>query len=162
MPADWKEEAEASQQSPLYPDRFPAVVTTDDLVMEVGKQHIKITNLEKLLTGLMQTKQQGEALVEEVKKKLLAFEKSNRDYVENNQKLGEELSRIRETSNNLEKELSGVKANLLNTRKSLDEAVRANFVLKSEYQELVKANEEALQQIQEAKKPKKRVRKENV
>jgi len=104
MSTDWSNEPEHHEIS-LYPDKFPAVVTPDDLVMEVGKQFVKITNLEKLLTQLLQTKQQSECKVNEIQSKLLAFEKSNKVYVEENQKLSDEISRITGLNSSLNKSL---------------------------------------------------------
>jgi len=147
MSTDWSNEPE-HQEISLYPDKFPAVVTTDDLVMEVGKQFVKITNLEKLLTQLLQTKQQSECKVNEIQSKLLAFEKSNKVYVEENQKLSDEISRITMLNRGLDKSLLLAQAK----EAELCVAKKANEVLNRELLETKEALDKALKKPVKATK----------
>lgn len=147
MSTDWSNEPE-HQEISLYPDKFPAVVTTDDLVMEVGKQFVKITNLEKLLTQLLQTKQQSECKVNEIQSKLLAFEKSNKVYVEENQKLSDEISRITGLNSSLNKSLLLAQAK----EAELFAAKKANEVLNRELLETKEALDKALKKPVKATK----------
>jgi len=88
---------------PLVKERFPSVVDTDDLIFEVGKQAVKVLNLEKLLTKLLDktkvlegqtldfAKQQSEAMG-----KTEVLSESNKLYEENNRKLDAEIIRLKE------------------------------------------------------------------
>lgn len=83
-------------------ERFPNVVTTDDLIFELGKNIVDKLNKEKLLESLLKTKQQFESQIidtekikSDAKKQVAVLENSNRQYEENNQKLDAELVKVR-------------------------------------------------------------------
>lgn len=87
----------------LSPGRFPSVVTTDDLVYELGKQVVDKLNKEKLLEGLLKKKYEAESQIigaektkSDSKKQVSALEESNRKYEENNRALDQELVRMRQ------------------------------------------------------------------
>lgn len=90
-------------EQPTPQNRFPFVVTTDDLIYELGKNVVDKLNKEKLLEGLLKKKHQVESQVVDVerikadtKKQILALENSNRRYEENNRSLGDELVKVRQ------------------------------------------------------------------
>lgn len=91
-------------------DRYPSVVTTDDLIFELGKKDVDRLNKEKLLEGLLKEKRKVESRVVENEKVKTDAEKvkadvedqmsilkdSNQRYEENNRDLSNELVRIRQ------------------------------------------------------------------
>lgn len=98
------ESATITQERASQPQqgRFPSVVTTDDLVFELGRQVVDKLNKEKLLEGLLKKKQEvefqiidTEKIKSDAKKQVAVLENSNRQYEENNQKLDAELVKVR-------------------------------------------------------------------
>ena len=94
---------------PLYQQgRFPSVVDTDDLVFELGKQVVDKINKEKLLDSLVKKIQplEEKLLASESAKMGLAnkieeFKTSNNLYVQNNEKLNVEITRLRNKNESL-------------------------------------------------------------
>ena len=97
---------------PLYQQgRFPSVVDTDDLVFELGKQVVDKINKEKLLDSLVKKIQplEEKLLASESAKMGLAnkieeFKTSNNLYVQNNEKLSVEITRLRNENESLRSE----------------------------------------------------------
>lgn len=93
-----------NEQNNLYQQgRFPSVVTTDDLVFELGKQVVERINKEKLLDGLLKKKQEAENQIVDIEKikadhknRVSVLEDSNQRYEKNNRGLGDELVKIRQ------------------------------------------------------------------
>ena len=88
--------------------RFPSVVDTDDLVFELGKQVVDKINKEKLLDSLVKKIQplEEKLLASESAKMGLAnkieeFKTSNNLYVQNNEKLNVEITRLRNKNESL-------------------------------------------------------------
>lgn len=98
------EDAHIQQESGLYQQgQFPSVVTTDDLVLEMGKMVVDKLNKEKLLLSLLaKTKAmkgdivhaQAQAAQEHKHAEVLRL--SNVAYEESNRKLGDELASVRQ------------------------------------------------------------------
>ena len=91
--------------------RFPSVVDTDDLVFELGKQVVDKINKEKLLDSLVKKIQplEEKLLASESAKMGLAnkieeFKTSNNLYVQNNEKLNVEITRLRNENESLRSE----------------------------------------------------------
>jgi len=91
--------------------RFPSVVDTDDLVFELGKQVVDKINKEKLLDSLVKKIQplEEKLLASESAKMGLAnkieeFKTSNNLYVQNNEKLSVEITRLRNENESLRSE----------------------------------------------------------
>jgi len=107
---EWKD-ATVTQEGtpPLYQQgRFPSVVDTDDLVFELGKQVVDKINKEKLLDSLVKKIQplEEKLLASESAKMGLAnkieeFKTSNNLYVQNNEKLNVEITRLRNKNESL-------------------------------------------------------------
>ena len=110
---EWKD-ATVTQKGtpPLYQQgRFPSVVDTDDLVFELGKQVVDKINKEKLLDSLVKKIQplEEKLLASESAKMGLAnkieeFKTSNNLYVQNNEKLNVEITRLRNENESLRSE----------------------------------------------------------
>lgn len=90
------------QQEPLIKERFPSVVDTDDMIFEMGKQKVKVLNLEKLLNKLLEKTKATEQIAQDFSKaktdsteKLSVLQDSNKRYEENNRKLDAEIVRLR-------------------------------------------------------------------
>ena len=101
---EWKD-ATVTQEGtpPLYQQgRFPSVVDTDDLVFELGKQVVDKINKEKLLDSLVKKIQPleekllaSESIKADLVNKAETFKASNELYVQNNEKLSAEITRLR-------------------------------------------------------------------
>lgn len=122
------------QTSQSLQGRFPSVVTTDDLVFELGKQIVDKLNKEKLLEGLLKKKQQAESQIVDIekikadaKKQIAGFQESNRLYEENNRKLDSEIVKLRKEISGLQSENTDLKASLKPKRK-LTSKKKANNV----------------------------------
>lgn len=90
------------EKETLLKERFPSIVDTDDLIFELGKQTIKILNLEKLLNNLLKkitTTEQMAADFSKAKsdttKKINTLKESNKLYEENNRRLDSETVRLK-------------------------------------------------------------------
>ena len=116
------------REPPLYQQgRFPSVVDTDDLVFELGKQIVDRINKEKLLDSLLkkiQGLEEGFLTSESTKVSLSdkaeSFRKSNELYVQNNEKLSAEVTRLRGENETLQLELNSKIVELTNLRKAAD------------------------------------------
>ena len=95
---------EVTQQQPgMYQQgKYPSIIDTDDLVLEMGIQLVGNLNKEKLLDKVMQrtvslekTAADAVKIKIEAEKRTVVLEASNKLYIENNQKLDVELVRIR-------------------------------------------------------------------
>ena len=91
--------------------RYPSVVDTDDLVMELGKQVVGNINNEKIIEQLINKAKQAEAnandahdkqVFEENKHK--SVEESNKLYEKNNKELGDEIVKLRSEISDFKKE----------------------------------------------------------
>ena len=97
------QEAEITEDGLSYQrERFPSVVTTDDLVFELGKQVVDRLNKERLLESILKKAQVAETQVAELKSlqieregKCEALENSNSLYEKNNRGLDEEIVKLR-------------------------------------------------------------------
>lgn len=130
------QDATITQKQEQVPQgRFPSVVTTDDLVFELGKQIVDKLNKEKLLEGLLKKKQQAESQIVDVekvkaeaKRQIAVFKDSNRQYEENNRRLGDELVGIRKEFFDLKAEKTKLEENykrqIQNLRVSREEALK--------------------------------------
>ena len=107
---EWKDTTVTQEGTPpLYQQgRFPSVVDTDDLVFELGKQVVDKINKEKLLDSLVKKIQplEEKLLASESAKMGLAnkieeFKTSNNLYVQNNEKLNVEITRLRNKNESL-------------------------------------------------------------
>ena len=110
---EWKDTTVTQEGTPpLYQQgRFPSVVDTDDLVFELGKQVVDKINKEKLLDSLVKKIQplEEKLLASESAKMGLAnkieeFKTSNNLYVQNNEKLNVEITRLRNENESLRSE----------------------------------------------------------
>ena len=98
----------ATKEGLYQQGRFPSVVDTDDLVFELGKQVVDKINKEKLLDSLVKKIQplEEKLLASESAKMGLAnkieeFKTSNNLYVQNNEKLNVEITRLRNKNESL-------------------------------------------------------------
>jgi len=91
--------------------RYPSVVDTDDLVMELGKQVVGNVNNEKIIEQLITKSKQAEAnandahdkqIFEENKHK--SIEESNKLYEKNNKELSDEIVKLRSEIRTLKSE----------------------------------------------------------
>lgn len=96
-----------NNEQPISQERFPSVVTMDDLIFELGKNVVEKLNKEKLLEGLLTKKRQVESQIVDVekikvdtKKQISALENSNKQYEENNRNLDDELVKVRQDLTN--------------------------------------------------------------
>jgi hypothetical protein len=88
-------------EQPMYQQgKYPSVVTTDDLVFELGKQLVGGLNKEKLLDVLLEKNKKIEStLVEtnkaksDVEKKVVDLEHSNKQHIENSHKINVEVDK---------------------------------------------------------------------
>ena len=125
----WRGEMEdtATKEGLYQQGRFPSVVDTDDLVFELGKQIVDRINKEKLLDSLLkkiQGLEEGFLTSESTKVSLSdkaeSFRKSNELYVQNNEKLSAEVTRLRGENETLQLELNSKVVELTNLRKAAD------------------------------------------
>jgi len=102
---EWKDATVTQEGTPsLYQQgRFPSVVDTDDLVFELGKQVVDRINKEKLLDGLLKKTRAleenflaSESIKTDLANKIEEFKASNELYVQNNEKLNAEITRLRD------------------------------------------------------------------
>ena len=125
---DLENETVTQREPPLCQQgRFPSVVDTDDLVFELGKQIVDRINKEKLLDSLLkkiQGLEEGFLTSESTKVSLSdkaeSFRKSNELYVQNNEKLSAEVTRLRGENETLQLELNSKAVELTNLRKAAD------------------------------------------
>jgi len=125
---DLENETVTQREPPLYQQgRFPSVVDTDDLVFELGKQIVDRINKEKLLDSLLkkiQGLEEGFLTSESTKVSLSdkaeSFRKSNELYVQNNERLTAEVTRLRGENETLQLELNSKVVELTNLRKAAD------------------------------------------
>ena len=101
----------ATKEGLYQQGRFTSVVDTDDLVFELGKQVVDKINKEKLLDSLVKKIQplEEKLLASESAKMGLAnkieeFKTSNNLYVQNNEKLNVEITRLRNENESLRSE----------------------------------------------------------
>jgi len=124
---------EVTQQQPgMYQQgKYPSIIDTDDLVLEMGIQLVGNLNKEKLLDKVMQrtvslekTAADAVKIKIEAEKRTVVLEASNKLYIENNQKLDVELVRIRKELEDKKKEsdieLTKVRKEFELVRKELD------------------------------------------
>jgi len=125
----WRGEMEdtATKEGLYQQGRFPSVVDTDDLVFELGKQIVDRINKEKLLDSLLkkiQGLEEGFLTSESTKVSLSdkaeSFRKSNELYVQNNERLTAEVTRLRGENETLQLELNSKVVELTNLRKAAD------------------------------------------
>ena len=125
----WRGEMEdtATKEGLYQQGRFPSVVDTDDLVFELGKQIVDRINKEKLLDSLLkkiQGLEEGFLTSESTKVSLSdkaeSFRKSNELYVQNNERLSAEVTRLRGENETLQLELNSKVVELTNLRKAAD------------------------------------------
>ena len=107
------------QAQSLFPDTIPAVLSSDDLVLEIGKMALKVANAEKVIQNLVtkeKTLQEEKATllmtVQGQEKKIEEFKNSNTLYqrrLENANQyardLKEDLTKEREKTKSLKDEL---------------------------------------------------------
>ena len=102
---EWRDATVTQEGTPsLYQQgRFPSVVDTDDLVFELGKQVVDRINKEKLLDGLLKKTRAleenflaSESIKTDLANKIEEFKASNELYVQNNEKLNAEITRLRD------------------------------------------------------------------
>ena len=117
----------ATKEGLYQQGRFPSVVDTDDLVFELGKQIVDRINKEKLLDSLLkkiQGLEEGFLTSESTKVSLSdkaeSFRKSNELYVQNNERLTAEVTRLRGENETLQLELNSKVVELTNLRKAAD------------------------------------------
>jgi len=117
----------ATKEGLYQQGRFPSVVDTDDLVFELGKQIVDRINKEKLLDSLLkkiQGLEEGFLTSESTKVSLSdkaeSFRKSNELYVQNNERLSAEVTRLRGENETLQLELNSKVVELTNLRKAAD------------------------------------------
>ena len=122
------------QQEPLIKERFPSVVDTDDMIFEMGKQKVKVLNLEKLLNKLLEKTKVTEQIAQDFSKaktdsteKLSVLQDSNKRYEENNRKLDAEIVRLR-NENATMKTMYEAKIGELTTR--LENTVKPKIIKK--------------------------------
>ena len=110
------EDAKIEQSEMNYQQgQFPSVITTDDLVFELGKDIIDKLNKEKLLNSLLKKSKALEEQLEQLKaipQKLEQLQESNKLYEKKNRELGDELIKIRHELSSKIKELLKVQQNL--------------------------------------------------
>lgn len=143
-------------EQPMYQQgKYPSMVTTDDLVFELGKQLVGGLNKEKLLDALLEkSKKMENVLVEtnkiklDLEKKITDLEHSNEQYIKNNQELDAETKKGKTTEDLLveankakqivEKEMANLKLSnekyVENNRKLDSELVK----IRKEFQESIK------------------------
>ena len=143
-------------EQPMYQQgKYPSVVTTDDLIFELGRQLVGGLNKEKLLDTLLEKNKITEKVLVEVNKAMLDAEKktadlkiSNEQYIKNNQELDAETKKGKTTEDLLveankakqivEKEMANLKLSnekyVENNRKLDSELVK----IRKEFQESIK------------------------
>jgi len=125
------EDAKIQQSEGNQQERFPSVITTDDLVFELGKDVIDKLNKEKLLNSLLKKSKALEEQLEQLKaipQKLEELQASNKLYEKKNRELGDELTKVRQESNTKTRELSAenkkLSDELITIQQDLDEKVK--------------------------------------
>ncbi len=127
--------------------RYPSVVDTDDLVMELGKQIVGNINNEKIIEQLINKAKQAEAdtaaayngrVFAENKHK--SIDESNKLYEKNNKELSDEIVKLRSEIRTLKSE---------HTNK-VDELQRQIDTMKIDFKETIKA----LKKLKSKPKPK--------
>lgn len=96
---------------PVFPDKIPSVLSTDDLVFEVGKQAVRALNIEKVVDRITAEMNRLRALLassQQHLEKVPELESSNKSYQEKNRALDLALVDTR-------RELAGAK-DLLKTK----------------------------------------------
>ena len=125
-----------SEGGSLYQQgRFPSVITTDDLIFELGKETVDKINKEKLLNSLLKKSKAAEEQLEQFKaipQKLKDLQLSNKLYEEKNRSLGDELTKVRQ-------ELMDITKQLTELNKEKEELEQKNKELLDEI-ELVKSS----------------------
>jgi len=132
--------SQENEQNNLYQQgRFPSVVTTDDLVFELGKQVVERINKEKLLDGLLKKKREAENQIVDTekikadcKKQIAVLEDSNQRYEKNNRGLGDELVKIRQDLTSKTNEVTQMIERYEGKLKKLNEKLENKKVKKSQ------------------------------
>lgn len=119
--------------------RFPSIITTDDLVLQLGLANIKVANHEKLLTGVYARLGQTEQALAEIQPKLIAAKQnevaaaeSNKLYEANNRKLSDSLR-------DLNKEREQLASNAENWQRRATTGAEANSKLHTELDDVREA-----------------------
>lgn len=142
-------------EQPMYQQgKYPSVVTTDDLVFELGRQLVGGLNKEKLLDTLLEKNKTTEKTLIEANKAVLGAEKkitdlkiSNEQYVKNNQEMGSKIGKDKTTEDLL---IAANKAKLViekevaNLRVSNEKYVENNRKLDSELVKIRKEFQESI------------------
>ncbi len=129
--------------------RYPSVVDTDDLVMELGKQVVGNINNEKIIERLITKSKQAETnaidahdkqIFEENKHK--SIEESNKLYEKNNNELSDEIVKLRSEIRTLksehtnkvdefERQIDTMKIDFKEEENTFKETIKALKLLKS-------------------------------
>jgi small-conductance mechanosensitive channel len=136
--------------------RYPSVIDTDDLVMELGKQVVGNINNEKIIEQLITKAKQAEAnandahdkqVFEENKHK--SIEESNKLYEKNNKELSDEIVRLRgeirtlksehiNKVDELQRQIGTIKMDFKEEETTFKETIKALKKLKSKPKSLTK------------------------
>lgn len=143
-------DATITQEQSILRERFPSVVTTDDLIFELGKKDVDRLNKEKLLEGILKKSQKAESqmvnanqIKVDSEKQVASLESSNKLFEENNSELSNELTRVRQ-------ELAG---EITKNTQLVSSFNKEKAQLTEQYEGKL---EELALELEEAKKPKKR------
>lgn len=139
--------------------RYPSVVDTDDLVMELGKQVVGNINNEKIIEQLINKAKQAEAKVNDAhdkqkseENKHKSIDESNKLYEKNNKELSDKLVVLRN-------EISSLKFD--NTKK-IEEFDKQIETIKIDFKEKETVFEDTIKALKMLKsKPKQKTRSKN-
>jgi hypothetical protein len=157
-----------SEASGLYQSgRYPSVITTDDLVFELGKVAVERLNHERLMEGLLNKSKQADADIVKLRENLAqvvkdcaALKSSNTLYEANNRKLGDELVIARRTITEKDQKLASLTTTLSSERNSwVAEKTRIQFAHASEKEAIHQEYEQKIQDLQQPSPKKRTVRK---
>lgn len=137
---------DSNETGALYQQgRFPSVITTDDLVFELGKEAVDRINKEKLLNNLLKkSKAAEEQAIKSQKneaailKKFEPLEASNKLYEADNRKLSDELAKVRQELDTLIKQKALDKKAVEDFEKSIKKLTTENTKLKSKTKPKIK------------------------
>lgn len=126
------DDASIQQESGLYQQgQFPSVVTTDDLVLELGRMTVDRLNKDKLLLSLLNKAKIAERDAQAINtrsiqstREIETLRASNTAYEESNRKLGDELVIVRRTLAERDQKIVSLSTTLSAERQSHEQEKR--------------------------------------
>lgn len=129
---------------PLIRERFPTVIDTDDLILELGKKEVDRLNKEKLLEGLLKQKKalkETISLVQvelpKLQNEIKALKESNIKYESNNRIIADSLSDIRTKYNKEQEEHTQLKKHSTKLQEDLKSVSSSLSAMQDSYNKVV-------------------------